>query len=88
MTLYVGNIAWSMTEDQLRDVFTPYGEVKSATIIMDRETGRSRGFGFVEMVDADSANQAISQVDGMEVLGRSLRVNQANPRREKRFGRS
>lgn len=84
MTIYVGNLPWTMSEEQLQDVFSPYGEVHSATIIMDRETGRSRGFGFVEMNDDDSANSAISELNGREVMGRSLRVNEANPRRERR----
>ena len=83
MTIYVGNLPWSITEEQLQNVFAPYGAVNSATIITDRETGRSRGFGFVEMNDDDSANNAIGELNGRELMGRSLRVNEANPRRER-----
>lgn len=78
--IYVGNLPWSATEQSLRDFFTSYGTVESAIIITDRETGRSRGFGFVEMEDADAA-RAISECNGKDMDGRSLRVNEAQERR-------
>jgi RNA recognition motif-containing protein len=78
--IYVGNLPWSATEQDLRDYFTTYGTVESAVIITDRETGRSRGFGFVEMDDAE-ASKAISECNGKDMGGRSLRVNEAQERR-------
>ena len=85
-SIYVGNLPFSATEDQTRDLFARYGEVSSVKFIMDRETGRFRGFGFVEMEDAD-AKQAIDALNGKEMSGRALRVNEAQerqprPRRE------
>ncbi|MEW5771934.1 MAG: RNA-binding protein [Thermodesulfobacteriota bacterium] len=80
--IYVGNLPWSTTEDDLRRTFGQYGDVQSAKVIMDRETGRSRGFGFVEM-DDDAADQAISALNGQDMGGRSLKVNEAKPRERK-----
>ncbi len=80
--IYVGNLPWSTTEDDLRRTFGQYGEVQSAKVIMDRETGRSRGFGFVEMED-DAADQAISALNGADMGGRGLKVNEAKPRERK-----
>ena len=77
--MYVGNLPFSSTEDDLRDLFSQYGEVQSANIIYDRETGRSRGFGFVEMAE-ESADSAIESLNGNEFGGRTLRVNEARPR--------
>ncbi len=77
--IYVGNLPWSATDDSLREFFGQFGEVHSAAVISDRETGRSRGFGFVEMDDGD-ADQAISGADGRDMDGRPLRVNQAQER--------
>ncbi len=77
--IYVGNLPWSATEQEIRDFFSRFGEVHSVAIITDRETGRSRGFGFVEMEDAD-ADQAISGADGKDFGGRPLRVNEARER--------
>ena len=77
--IYVGNLSWSCTDDELHGLFAAYGEVSSARIIEDRETGRSRGFGFVEM-DADGAAQAIESLNGSNFNGRDLRVNEAQPR--------
>ncbi len=77
--LYVGNIPYSAKEEQLVDLFSQFGEVQSLNIIRDRETGRSRGFGFV-MMEAESAQKAIEALDGKEFEGRRLRVNEARPR--------
>ena len=73
--IYVGNMSYRMTEEELRDLFAQYGTVVSANIIIDRETRRPKGFGFVEMQDDASADAAISELDGKEVGGRNLRVN-------------
>jgi len=86
MNLYVGNLPYSLGDQELRDLFTPFGEVRSARVMMDRETGRSRGFGFIEMDDA-GGQQAITGRNGFDVDGRSLVVNEARPREERpRFG--
>ncbi len=79
--IYVGNLPYSATEDELRETFGEHGTVESVSLITDRETGRPRGFGFVEM-DDDGATAAISALDGKDMGGRSLRVNEARPRRE------
>jgi RNA recognition motif-containing protein len=81
--IYVGNLPWSTTDAELQDLFSQYGSVQSARVITDRETGRSRGFGFVEMDDGD-APKAISELDGRDFSGRNLRVNEAQerPRRD------
>lgn len=75
--IYVGNLNYRMSEDSLRRLFEQYGEVVSAKIIKDRMTGRSRGFGFVEMSNSEEASEAIRSLDGKEVEGRNLRVNRA-----------
>ena len=80
MNIYVGNIAWGVSEDELEALFAQYGEVNSARIVTDRESGRSKGFGFVEMATADSANAAIEALNGNDFGGRDLRVNQAKER--------
>ncbi len=77
--IYVGNLAWSTTDTELQDLFATYGAVQSARVITDRETGRSRGFGFVEMDEAD-ALKAKDELNGRDVGGRSLRVNEAQDR--------
>jgi len=77
--MYVGNLPFSSTEEDLRNLFANYGDVKSANLIIDRETGRSRGFGFVEMSEED-ANTAMEALNGNEFQGRSLKVNEARPR--------
>ncbi len=77
--LYVGNLPWSTTETQLRDSFAEFGEVSSAKIIQDRETGRSRGFGFVEM--ENGADDAINSLNGQDYGGRTIKVNVARPKR-------
>ena len=80
MNIYVGNLSYQLTDDELRDAFAKFGEVSSAKIIIDRETGRSKGFGFVEMPDDGQAKTAIEQLDGQDLQGRTLRVNEARPR--------
>ncbi len=82
--LYVGNLSFDTTSDDLRQAFEAYGSVTSASVITDRETGRSRGFGFVEM--ADGGDAAIEAMNGAELQGRSLTVNEARPRQERRGG--
>lgn len=83
MNIYVGNLSYSSTEESLRSHFEPYGEVASVKVITDRETGRSRGFGFVEMPNSDEAQKAIEALDGKELDGRALRVNEARPKSER-----
>ncbi len=78
--IYVGNLSFNTTEDTLRDAFSAFGEVAEVKVITERETGRSRGFGFVSMADAESARKAIAEMDGATVDGRSLRVNEAQER--------
>ncbi len=77
--IYVGNLPWRATEEELRNFFSPFGDVTSVAIITDRETGRSRGFGFVEMDDS-GAREAIEKADGREMDGRPLRVSEAQER--------
>ena len=84
--IYVGNLSFRTTEDTLRDAFSQYGEVVSSTIVTDRETGRSRGFGFIEMNDQTQANAAIEALNGQEFEGRTLTVNEARPREERPRG--
>jgi cold-inducible RNA-binding protein len=78
--LYVGNLAYSVTSDELKELFEQYGKVTSAQVLNDRETGRSRGFGFVEMDNDAEAETAIEHLDGNDQLGRRLTVNEARPR--------
>ena len=78
-SIYVGNLPWSATEDQVRNLFSQYGTVNSVNLVSDRETGRARGFGFVEMADGDVAG-AIQALDGSSLDGRSLKVNEAQPK--------
>jgi RNA recognition motif-containing protein len=88
--IYVGNLSFQTTESDLSDLFNQAGAVESVTIITDRDTGRSKGFGFVEM-DSESADKAISQLNGTEFNGRALTVNEARPREDRsssRGGRS
>ena len=79
--IYVGNLPWSTTDDDLRQLFATYGEVQSSAVVNDRETGRSRGFGFVEMDNDDEGRAAIEALDGQDVGGRNMKVNEAKPRR-------
>lgn len=78
--LYVGNLSYATTNDELKDLLSAYGEVESADIIIDRETGRSKGFGFVEMTDESDAEAAINALHGTEQGGRTITVNEAKPR--------
>ncbi|MFZ4574896.1 MAG: RNA recognition motif domain-containing protein [Phycisphaerales bacterium] len=78
--LYVGNLPFSTTDDDLRQIFEPHGQVLSSSIVMDRETGRSRGFGFVEMADAEQGKAAITALHGTNIAGRDLTVNEARPK--------
>jgi RNA recognition motif-containing protein len=84
MNIYVGNLSYGMSEDELREAFGAFGEVSSVKILMDRETGRSRGFGFVEMPNKSEAEMAIAQLNGKDVGGRALRINEARPREQQR----
>lgn len=79
--LFVGNLPYSTTSSELEGLFAEYGEVDRAQVITDRDTGRSRGFGFVEMASAEAAEKAINSLDGKEMGGRPLKVNVARPRR-------
>lgn len=86
MNLYVGNLPWGTTDDELQSTFAEFGEVTSAQVIVDRETGRSRGFAFVEMSDGGAA--AIEQLNGTELGGRRIVVNEARPREPRGGGYS
>lgn len=86
MNIYVGNLPREATEEDLRKAFESFGEITSAKIITDRFTGDSRGFGFVEMSNNSEAQAAISGLDGKDLKGRSLKVNEARPRRDDRGG--
>ncbi len=85
MKLYVGNLPWSVNDDSLRELFSAHGAVESATVVADRETGRSRGFGFVEMDDA-SARKAMEELNGHSIEQRELKVNEANDRPKRSSG--
>ncbi|MEX2442761.1 MAG: RNA-binding protein [Alkalispirochaeta sp.] len=85
-TLYVGNLNFRTDEEGLRAAFSEYGTVTDARIVMDRDTGRSRGFGFVEMEDDSAAESAIESMNGADLDGRPLRVNEAQPRGDNRGG--
>ena len=84
--IYVGNLSFQTTEQALNDLFAEHGQVNSVAIITDRITGRSRGFGFVEMPDDTEAKAAMGAVDGTEVDGRTLKVNEARAREERSSG--
>lgn len=86
MKLYVGNLSFDTSESQLREMFSAHGEVTSAALVMDRDTGRPRGFGFVEFVDSASANAAITALNGTNVGGRDLTVNEAKARESRTGG--
>jgi RNA recognition motif-containing protein len=86
MNIYVGNVLREATEDDLRQAFETFGEVTSVKIITDRYTGNSRGFGFVEMPNYQEAKSAISGLDGKDLKGRTLKVNEARPRNDRQGG--
>ena len=87
MDIYVGDLAYKSTDDDLRTLFSQYGEVTSARVVVDRASGRSKGFGFVEMPDKDQAQKAIDAINGNDFQGRALRVNESQPKpREERRG--
>lgn len=86
MRIYVGNLSWGTTEAELESAFAEYGEVASVTILTDRDTGRSRGFGFVEMGSDTEAQSAIDGLNGQDLDGRTLKVNEARPRTDRRGG--
>jgi len=81
MKIYVGNLSYSTTEDTLRDQFSQHGEVEEVTVVKDRETGRSRGFAFVTMPNSDEATAAMEAVNGTDIDGRTVSVNEARPKR-------
>lgn len=83
MNIYVSNLSFAVQDEDLREFFTPYGEVSSARVVIDRDTNRSRGFGFVEMPDTAAANKAIAELNGAMADGRAIRVNEARPREER-----
>ena len=83
MNIYVGNLSYRMDDKELEAVFSKFGVVKSAKVIMDRETGKSKGFGFIEMEDSAAGTKAIEALNGNENEGRTLRVNEAKPREER-----
>ncbi len=85
MNIYVGNLAHGVTDGELNAVFSEFGEVSSAKVIRDKKSGRSRGYGFVEMPNDSEANEAIKALDDSPLQGRNIKVNQAKPRREPPF---
>jgi len=84
--LYVGNLSYDMSDSDLQTLFEQFGQVQSVQIIMDRDTGRSKGFGFVEMSSNSDADRAIAELNGRELDGRALNVNEARPKTERSFG--
>jgi len=83
MNIYVGNLPYGLSEEELQSVFEEYGAIEKTTIIMDRESGQSKGFGFIEMSNDDEAEKAIEALNGAELKGRSMKVNKARPRPER-----
>ena len=83
MNIYIGNLPYTISEDELRDLFATHGEVSSANIIIDRDSNRSKGFGFIEMPDKTQAESAINAINESDVQGRNVRVNEARPRPER-----
>jgi len=81
INIYVGNVPFNTSDDDLRDLFEQFGRVETAKVIMDRATGRSKGFGFVEMADQEEGLRAIEELDSKDFMGRILRVNEAKPRK-------
>ncbi len=83
MRIFVGNLSFNTSDNELADAFAPFGEVTSAQVVTDRETNRSRGFGFVDMPDDSAAQAAIAGLNGAELQGRALNVNEAKPREDR-----
>ena len=83
MNIYVGNLSYTLEESELQDAFAEFGEVSSVKVLSDRETGRSRGFGFVEMPNQAEGEAAVASLNGKDVGGRALKVNEARPREER-----
>src|ERR671912_2342933 len=83
MNIYVSNLSFNVQDEDLREFFAPYGEVTSAKIINDRESGKSRGFGFVEMSDDEASKKAIAELDGATVEGRTIKVMEAKPKEDR-----
>ncbi len=83
MEIYVGNLPWSTSDQDLTDAFGAFGSVEKASIISDRNSGRSKGFGFVTMNDSEEANKAIEGMNGTDMGGRALKVNEARPREDR-----
>ncbi len=83
MNIYISNLSYDVTDKDLNDIFSDYGAVASAKVIMDRETGRSRGFGFVEMPSDEEARNAIAQLDQAEYVGKTIRVSEARPKTDR-----
>ncbi|MDQ6951362.1 MAG: RNA-binding protein [Mariprofundales bacterium] len=88
LNIYVGNLPYSVADEDLNTSFSEFGEVTSAHVISDRDTGRSKGFGFVEMSNTDEGQRAIEALDGSEMQGRNVRVNEAKPREDRPRRRS
>lgn len=86
MNIFVGNLSFGTTEDSLRALFEQFGAIDRVNVVTDRDTGRSRGFAFVEMGSDEDARRAISALDGKELDGRALRVNEARPKEDRGFG--
>ena len=83
MNIYVGNLPYSIDRDQLREIFAQYGEVRAARIVIERETGKSKGYGFVDMDNNEEANAAIAALNGTDIGGRKVIINEARPREDR-----
>ncbi len=86
MNIYIGNLSYNVTDQDLQKLFEEYGKVERSNIISDRETGRSKGFGFIEMPEQSEGQKAIEELDGQDVDGRNIRVNEARPKEDKPRG--
>ncbi len=83
MNIYVGNLSYDLTDQDLKEIFSEFGEVTKVSLIMDRDTGRPKGFGFVEMAEDSAGQSAIDELDGASLNGRNIRVNEAKPREDR-----
>ena len=84
MNIYIGNLSYDLSEEELRQAFEPYGEISSVKLVTDRYTGQSKGFGFIEMANNEEAQAAIDGLNGKELMGRNIKVSEARPRSEGR----